>query len=209
MQSDEFSHGEPAAGARAAGTSASWAAPSGRSSRPPRRERRLGPGDAGALRRLHAGRPYTPSAAFLGREKQKLSRHGQRARAGRARRRRDRRHARRHAHARRDPRPRRRRLRGRRDRHRHAGRPPPERGLRGRHPVLRRASRSACRACRRSSRRSPRAATTSSTSARRGPPASIAAMTARVLESRSSARTTRSWRPTRACAPATRRSSWP
>ena len=80
-----------------------------------------------------------PPAAFLGREKLKLTRIGRRPPAGRAGRRRPRRHARRHAHDPADPRPRRAGLRGRGDRHRRRRRPPAERGRRDRHPVLRRA----------------------------------------------------------------------
>ena len=116
--------------------------------------------------------PYAPAAAFLGREKAKLTR----ATASRPRvalvadgvggd-------ARRHAHHRRDPRARRAGLRGRGDRHRPRRRPPAQRRRRDRHPVLPGPRRSACPASRRSWRRSPRAATTSCTCARPARPGS-------------------------------------
>ena len=65
-------------------------------------------------------------------------------------------------------------------------------------------------ACRRSSRRWPRAATTSSTSARPGPPASAPGCWPACSSCRWSAATTPSWPPTPACAPAWRSSRpWP
>ena len=184
MQSDDFSPRRPAAAARAAAHERKLEARGRTRCSPPPTGSSDGWGPAllGLFDACVPVVPYTPAAAFLGREKQKLVARRPGAGARRARRRRDRRHARRHAHARRDPRARRPRLRGRGHRHRHEGRPPAERGRRGRHPVLRRAARSASRARSRSSRRSPRAATGSSTCARRGRPASAAAMTARILE---------------------------
>ena len=171
MQSDDFSHADLRRRARRWHERKLEAAVGQVRGRRGRHGRRLGPGAARAVRRLRPGRAlHARLRVPRAREAEAGAR---RAGAGprRARRRRDRRHARRHPHARRDPRPRRARLRGRGDRHRHEGRPPAERRRRGRHPLLRRASRSACRARSRSSRRSPRAATGSCTCAPRARPA--------------------------------------
>ena len=117
---------------RARGRAASW---------PPRpRGGDLGAAAAGALRRLRRRPSRTrrrpPSSAA--RRRKLAARDGEPLRValvadgvgG---------DARRHPHDRRDPRARRARLRGRGDRHRRQRRPPPERGRRGRHPLLRRA----------------------------------------------------------------------
>ena len=93
---------------------------------------------AGVFEACVAAVPYAPAAAFLAREKDRV-RPRQRAGPRRAGGRRARRGARRRQHDRPGPGARRARVRRRGDRHRRVRRPAPERGRRGRDPVLSRA----------------------------------------------------------------------